>query len=257
MQSTRLLSIALAETILKRYPDPDTIPYRRWCYVQGYVLCAFERLWEYTGEPRYFNYVTRFVDQHVLPDGSVRDFTGDSLDDIMAGTVIVALYERTTQPKYRLAAERIRAAFESYPRNSDGGFWHAKSLPHEMWIDGVFMGGMFLTRYGRVMGDASAFDEVTHQILTFAEHGRKGRSGLYFHAYDEAKEAFWADPITGLSPEVWSEGLGWYALILVETLVALPENHAQRGGHAHFPRPRRGVAAYAGPHDGVVVSSGG
>ena len=51
------LSIALAETILSRFPDPDTIPYRRWCYVQGYVLCGFEQLWQYTGDPKYFAYI--------------------------------------------------------------------------------------------------------------------------------------------------------------------------------------------------------
>src|SRR5262249_30473076 len=39
----------------------------------------------------------------------------------------------------------------------------------------------------------------------------------------------WADPKTGLSPEVWSEGLGWYALILVETLAVLPKDHPRRG----------------------------
>lgn len=44
------LSIALADTILARFPGPDTIPYRRWCYVHGYVLCAFEQLWRYSGD---------------------------------------------------------------------------------------------------------------------------------------------------------------------------------------------------------------
>ncbi len=32
----------------------------------------------------------------------------------------------------------------------------------------------------------------------------------------------WAHPITGCSPEIWSEGLGWYAMILVEVLELLP-----------------------------------
>ncbi|HEY8286360.1 MAG TPA: glycoside hydrolase family 88 protein [Chloroflexota bacterium] len=39
------------------------------------------------------------------------------------------------------------------PRNTDGGFWHSKNRPGEMWIDGVFMGLMFLTRYGTAIGD--------------------------------------------------------------------------------------------------------
>jgi unsaturated rhamnogalacturonyl hydrolase len=39
----------------------------------------------------------------------------------------------------------------------------------------------------------------------------------------------WADPKTGLSSEVWSEGLGWYALVLAETLAVLPKDHPRRG----------------------------
>jgi rhamnogalacturonyl hydrolase YesR len=222
------MSIALADTILRRFPDPDTIPYRRWCYVQGYVLCGFEKLWQYTGNPKYFAYIKTFVDQHVTAEGVIRDFTGDSLDDMMAGTTILAVYEQTHAQKYRLAADKIKAMFQEYPRNSDGGFWHARRLPHEMWIDGVFMGQMFLIRYGAAIGDRDyCFAEAARQILTLASRCRKGDSGLFFHAYDESCSAAWADPSTGLSPEVWSEGLGWYALILVEILGVLPSNHPE------------------------------
>ena len=70
-------SIALADSILTRFPDPDTIPYRRWCYVQGYVLIGFEKLWAYTSDSKYFNYLKKFVDQHVTEDGSVRSGLND------------------------------------------------------------------------------------------------------------------------------------------------------------------------------------
>jgi rhamnogalacturonyl hydrolase YesR len=94
-----------------------------------------------------------------------------------------------------------------------------------MWIDGVFMGQMFLTRYGASIGDRDyCFDEATRQILLFARHGLKDETGLYYHAWTEGRSS-WADPETGLSSEVWSEGLGWYALILVETLAVLPPDH--------------------------------
>ena len=126
------MSIALADSILSRFPDPDDIPYRRWCYVQGYVLSGMEKLYQFTADPRYWNYVQRFVDQHVTEDGDIHDFKGDSLDDIMAGTVIVAAYGKTGRKRYRLAADKVREAFEDYPRNSDGGFWHARRLSHEM-----------------------------------------------------------------------------------------------------------------------------
>ena len=45
------ISVALADTIMGRYPDPRSIPYREWCYVQGYILAGFEKLFESTLEP--------------------------------------------------------------------------------------------------------------------------------------------------------------------------------------------------------------
>jgi rhamnogalacturonyl hydrolase YesR len=213
------LAISLADTIMKRHPDPLTIPYRRWCYVHGYLLAGFEKLHALTGDPAYFDYIRNYVDAHVSPDGKVPAFTGESLDDMMAGTAIVAVFQKTGETRYRRAAERIRRSFDDYPRNSDGGFWHARNLPHEMWIDGVFMGQMFLTRYGSAIGDREAcFDEAVRQVKVMAYRLKKGDSGLCVHGYDEARKVSWADKVTGLSSDVWSEGLGWYALVLPEIL---------------------------------------
>lgn len=223
------LSIALADTIIARHPDPRSIPFRDWCYVHGYVLVGFEKLYESTRDPKYFAYIKKYVDAHVTADGDVPAFTGESLDDIMAGTAIVIVYEKTREERYKRAAEKIRLSFNDYPRNFGGGFWHARHLPHEMWIDGVFMGQMFLTRYGAAIGDRTAcFDEAVRQIGCIAERLAKGNSGLYLHAYDEARKVSWADKTTGLSSDVWSEGLGWYALVLAETLALIDPRHPGR-----------------------------
>jgi rhamnogalacturonyl hydrolase YesR len=216
------LSIALADTIMKRYPDPLTIPYKKWCYVHGYVLVGFEKLHALTGDSKYFNYIRKYADAHVTADGEVPAFTGESLDDMMAGTAIIAMFQKAGDVRYRRAADRIRRSFDDYPRNSDGGFWHARSLPHQLWIDGVFMGQMFLTRYGSAIGDREAcFDEAVRQVEVMADRLAKGDSGLYLHGYDEAHTASWADKVTGLSSDVWSEGLGWYALVLPEILALM------------------------------------
>jgi rhamnogalacturonyl hydrolase YesR len=224
-------AVAYADSLMARFPDPDSIPHRAWCYTQGYVLRGFEMLHESTKDRRYRDYVVKFADQHVDAAGNISGFRGASLDDMMAGTAVVAAYRYTGEKRYKLAADRIREAFRDYPRNSDGGFYHAKSptMAHEMWIDGVFMGGMFLLGYGEHVADREACsDEVARQILIFASHGRKGKSGLFLHGYDEDKDARWADRETGLSPEVWSEGLGWHALVVVETLKVLPADHPKR-----------------------------
>ena len=153
-----------------------------------------------------------------------------NLDNMLPGNLVVAMYETTKDERYKLAAQKIRRAFDTYPRNSDGGFWHNRDYKGQMWIDGIFMGQMFLIRYGKSIGDSDyCYNEAAKQITVYAKRARKGNSGLFLHGFSESpKTTDWADPKTGLSPEVWSEGLGWYALILVETLAVLPKEHPQR-----------------------------
>ncbi|MCL2058774.1 MAG: glycoside hydrolase family 88 protein [Oscillospiraceae bacterium] len=217
----------MAKTIMNRYPNANDFPYRSWCYPQGFMLWGFIRLYEKTGEQKYLDYIMGYCDFHVTEQGDVPAFTGNSLDDIMAGSVLVWAFARTGKEKYRLACEKVRAAFNDYPRNSDGGFWHGRGLPSEMWVDGLFMGLMFLTRYGAFCGDKEyCFDETVRQLSIAFDRCEKDGSGLLYHGYSENRRVSWAHPITGKAQEIWCEGLGWYAMILVDVLEILPKTHA-------------------------------
>ena len=79
----------LAAAIQKRYPKADEYPYRSWSYPQGYLLMGFIHLWEKTGDELYYEYVLTYCKDHVAEDGSVRGFTECSMDDMMAGAVLV------------------------------------------------------------------------------------------------------------------------------------------------------------------------
>ena len=49
------------------------------------------------------------------------------------------------------------------------------------------------------------------------------------HAWTtEPSKVEWANS-EGLSPEVWSEGMGWYSLVVPELLAVLPESHPDYG----------------------------
>jgi unsaturated rhamnogalacturonyl hydrolase len=91
------------------------------------------------------------------------------------------------------------------------------------------MGQMFLIQYGKIIGDTKyCHDEAAKQITVCAKHLLKRERGLYLHAWTEKPELTnWADPKTGLSPEVWSEGMGWFAVVTAELLAELPKNHPQ------------------------------
>lgn len=226
LRTNTIWAETLANTIMTRHPNPSDYPYKDWCYPQGFVLIGFQRMWERTGDVRYRDYILKYTSDHVDQNGIVRGFSGLSLDDIMAGATLVWALETTGESRYRRACDRIREAFNDFPRTSDGGFWHARNLPSEMWVDGVFMGMMFLLRYGREIADSDyCFSEAIKQLQVIEKRCAKDDSGLLFHAWSEDRKPAWADPGTGHSPEVWSEGLGWYALILVETLDAVPATH--------------------------------
>ncbi len=223
------MAAALARTIMLRFPDPDDYPYRSWCYSQGFMLWGFARLYEKTGEESYRDYVLKFCREHVDEDGNISGFTGVSLDDVMAGSILIWALEQTGDQRYRRACDRIRRVFDDYPRNPNGGFWHGRHLPGEMWVDGLFMGLMFLARYGAFIGDTEyCQEESIRQLNIVYDCCQKDHTGLLYHAYSENREVVWANPVSGNSPEVWSEGLGWYAMMLAEALELIPVGTAGR-----------------------------
>ena len=232
----RMYAAALADDLMERYPKADMYPYKSWSYPQGFLLWGFIRLYEKTGREEYCRYVMDYCEQHVDFDGNICLFTGVSLDDIMTASVIVWAYHFTGDSRYKRECMQVRETFRDYPRNSDDGFWHGKDRPGEMWVDGVFMGLMFLVRYGKYVDEESyCYSETIRQLSVIFDRCQKDKTGLLYHAYSEGKKAPWANKITGCSPEVWSEGLGWYALILADVLGVMPREWIQKSSvEEHF-----------------------
>ena len=228
--SAKKWSEEIARTVMTRYPSALSIPFKAWCYPQGYFLVGLDKLSRISGDGKYNDYILSWANQAVDREGNPVFFRGNSMDDMMAGTVLVTAYRLTGDDRFRKAAETIRKSFDDYPRTSDGIFWHGRRTVGQIWVDGVFMGQMFLTNYGKYIGDSDyCFDEAARQLTGMYRHLAKGDSGLLLHGWDEDKDARWADPATGYAPEVWSEGLGWYALVLVEALEIFPKNHPEYG----------------------------
>lgn len=221
-------SVLVAESFIKRTPDPDSIHWagqpNHFSWQAGYIMFAMEKMWHATGDSIYFRYIKRYVDQQVDENGNIPGFMPTALDNFLPGYAILFMYEQTHLEKYRIAARKIRDGFRSYPRTADGLFWHGDWAKHQVWVDGVFMGQMFLVRYGSLTGDVTAYDEVLKQMTLIAAHCQKS-NGLLLHGWDESKEAAWADRTTGLASEVWSEGLGWYAVLIADVFDYFPKSH--------------------------------
>ena len=242
-QVGKKLGVRFADMIMARWPDPMTLDPSKngWEYNSGIVLFGMSRIYEKTHDKRYMDYIRRWVDSYVEESGNIKweqDRT-HNLDYIQPATLILFLYERTGEQKYRRAAEKVRACFDRIPRNADGGFWHKGIYPNEMWIDGIYMAGPFLVHYGKLFGDSSfCYDTVVFQAALIARHVYSPKAGLLYHAWDQDKNAAWADPVTGVSPEFWSRGMGWYLMALVDVLEYLPSKHA---GYARLQALLKGL----------------
>ncbi len=223
-------SVVTAKSFIRRFPDPDSICWRprtnHFSWQAGYIMFAMEKMWRKSeGDSTFFRYIRKYVDKQVDEKGNIPDFKDDALDNFLPGYSILFMYEQTHLEKYKIAATKIHDAFASYPRTSDGLFWHNRAMKSQAWVDGVFMGQIFLARYAIVLGDKeAAFDEVVKQMTLIAAHCQK-ENGLLLHGWDESKQAGWANKSTGLAAEVWSEGLGWYAVLMADVFDFLPKEH--------------------------------
>lgn len=104
-------------------------------------------------------------------------------------------------------------------RLPDGTLWRSKSMNGTLWPDDLYMGGVFLVRWGIYTHDEKFIDDAASQIIHQAAL-EADADGLWFHGYfvNDKKHA----------PFKWGRGNGWVTVTLVETLSALPENSPRR-----------------------------
>jgi len=216
----------MVESTLQRYTLSDA----SWNYDHGLQVIAIQKVGEATGESRYLRFVSDWIDHFVQPDGSIRTYRMDeyNVDLINSGKLLFGAYERTGDERYRKAIEILREQMRTHPRNNANGFWHKQIYPYQMWLDGIYMAGPFLSEYALRFNETETFDDVVHQITLIEKHTRDERTGLLYHAWDESKRERWCDPNTGLSKYFWGRAVGWYVMALVDVLDHLPQEHARR-----------------------------
>jgi len=222
----------MVATAMKLWPDSFSNGGRRarWSYDHGVILRGVEGLWNNTGKGKYFNYIQHTMDHYVHEDGTIYDYTGTeyNIDYVNNGKLVLLLYEITGQAKYKKAADLLRNQLRTHPRTHEGGFWHKKIYPWQMWLDGLYMGAPFYAQYSRVFHDDTAFNDITNQFIYVERHTRDPKTGLLYHGWDESKEQQWANKETGVSPHFWGRAMGWYGMAMVDVLDQYPAKHPGR-----------------------------
>jgi unsaturated rhamnogalacturonyl hydrolase len=236
--SATSLSVSFADSILARWPDPRNVggSAHGWDYTVGVVLQGMGRVYERTGDARYLAYIQQYVDDFVDGAGNnsglppIPPSTNYDLDNFEPGNLLLFLYQQTGKNAYALAAQSLLALLGDYPRNADGGFWHKGSYPNQMWLDGIYMAEPFIAGHGALFSSCGSLCDTTpgQQIALVAQHTVDPSSGLLYHAWDESLSASWANATTGRSPVIWSRGLGWFGMALIDVLRVTPPSNPDR-----------------------------
>ncbi|HQU71584.1 MAG TPA: glycoside hydrolase family 88 protein [Calditrichia bacterium] len=251
------LSTLMAESVMARNPEPWMIDFQkkpRWEYTQGLVLKSVLAVWQHTGDQTFFDYVKTYYDQFVREDGSIWLYERDiyNIDRINPGKPLFLLYKETEDEKFKKALFTLREQMKTHPRTNEGGFWHKKRYPYQMWLDGLYMAGPFLAEFAVTFDEPELLDEVANQFVWMESHARDPQSGLLYHAWDESRQQRWADPETGLSPHFWGRAMGWYAMALVDVLDFFPADHPRRGEIvAIYQRLAQALSKYQEKETGV------
>ena len=219
---------AACESLMASYEVPEALPPAgRWHYHQGIFLEGMLQVWKRTGDDRYLAYPKRYVDKLVDVDGNFL-FARDELDAIMPGLLLLELDERFGERRYRIAAEKLRNLFRTLNKTSEGAYWHKDKYPYQMWLDGLYMGGVFALRYADKYGEEELVPMVVEWERLMRKHMADESTGLLYHAWDESRQFPWANPETGNSPELWGRSLGWYGLAVTQFLDMMPADHPDR-----------------------------
>ncbi|WP_299780575.1 glycoside hydrolase family 88 protein [uncultured Formosa sp.] len=223
----------MALSVMERHPESYQIDHKtepKWDYVHGLVLSGFEHLYEKTNDKKYYDYVKSYADILIDAQGHIAtyDIEKYNIDMIEAGKLLFDLYDITKEEKYLIAMQTLKKQLEAQPRTSEGGFWHKKIYPYQMWLDGLYMGAPFYAQYTVEFENGKNLDDVAKQFELIQKHALDPKTGLLYHGWDESKMMDWADKEKGTSPNFWSRALGWYAMALVDVLNYFPEDHPKR-----------------------------
>ncbi len=226
-------SVRMVQSEMVRCPESwqlDFQPALKWDYCHGLELQAMLDVYDRYGDERIYNYALAYADTMIHDDGSIVKYKRSdfSLDRINSGKFIFRIYDQTKNEKYRKALDLMRSQLDDHPRNEDGGFWHKKIYPNQVWLDGIYMGAPFYAEYAYRNSRVNDYADVINQFLMAARHTYDPQTDLFKHACDVSRKERWSNPKTGQSLHSWGRAMGWYAMAFVDALDFIPKHEAKR-----------------------------
>lgn len=233
------MSVQMMKSEMSRCPEASWLDGKegtlKWNYTTGLELKSFLDIYDTYGDEKVLDYVDAWYDAIIDGEGNIYSYkkSNFNVDHICPARTLLRLNELRPKDKYAKALALVRSQIDEHPRTSEGGLWHKKVYPWQIWLDGLYMAQPFYAAYTSAYeSDSAVRDSIYHDICNCfkvaAAHTYDEKTGLYRHAWDESREMFWCDPVTGQSQHAWGRALGWYCMAIVDVLDYIPENFEER-----------------------------
>jgi unsaturated rhamnogalacturonyl hydrolase len=130
-------------------------------------------------------------------------------DPAASGEPVMFAFQKTGDPLYKTAYEKMLHYLVTRAPNTDGIIHHTKKSP-EVWIDSMYMAPPFLSLAGRP-------EEAMKQIRGLKQYLWDEREQLFYHIYNIQEKKF-------VHRAFWGVGNGWAAAGLTRVIASLPES---------------------------------
>jgi unsaturated rhamnogalacturonyl hydrolase len=214
MDMKQLLVSVADKTIEHQYRETD-MNYHIWDWQEGVGMYGLMKTCEVTGDSRYLNFVKEWVDYHID-----KGLPKKSINTVIPFTSVLELYKATGHKPYRwLCEETAHFCMCQAKRANEGVLEHtvlAAEFESQIWADTLFMGTVFLARWGKFTGEDMYIYEAIRQLNLHYKYLTDPSNGLMFHAYNCKLRSH-------MSAIHWGRANGWAVLSSVEILDMIPD----------------------------------
>jgi unsaturated rhamnogalacturonyl hydrolase len=193
------------------------MPLREWNWSEGVALYGLTAQWERTHSESIRSF---------LQEWYVKQLSGGMIAETVNATApwagLMKLSGKQESRAYsKQLGERVDHLLHHALRLQNGAYEHTlieTKFEKQMWVDTLFMAGLFLTEAGLRLGNEQAVKEGLAQFRIHTD-GLQQDNGLFYHGWDEAKGS-----VIGC---IWARGNAWATVVAVELLRIVPESYAE------------------------------
>ena len=228
MKSAIEYGIDMIDAIMNKYEAKELPPEGFFHYHQGVFLSGVYNIYKLTNDEKYIEYIKAWVDSVIDDDGTIhcRDYA--DLDDIQPGILLFPLYEKYKDKTYLNGIEYLLEESRHVPRLNSGGFYHKVSFKEQMWLDGLYMIGPFLSMASKLKQNDDLKNLVLYQLKLIKRYTFDEKTGLYYHGYDDSRKEEWANKETGRAPEFWARSISWLPIAMLDDDTYLSLNKEEK-----------------------------